>query len=352
MDWAATRISAPIRWVLGLLSSVYPFSIMEVICTAAGVFLIYYIVKTIVVTVRRSEKLKTLSKRLLTLAVVVLYIWCLFCWLWNSCYRAPGFAEKNGFISGGVRVEDLTATARLFALKANEFAPLVLRDEDNHCIENYRKFVNDSLFVYDNLMIEFPVLSGRLFKPKPMMFSWLMSRTGYTGIYFALTGESNINTRAPVCLLPATVAHELAHQRGVAAEDEANFVGVLACVTSRYTVYEYSGYLMGLIYLRNALFYADYDAWADVSNSLCAEVNVDLQDNYDFWLSQKTVDTGVEFLDNVLTSVTGTVSDAVETIYDGYLKAQNQDLGIRSYGACVDLLVEYYSALRAQGTRD
>ena len=143
--------------------------------------------------------------------------------------------------------------------------------------------------------------------------------------------------------MPATIAHELAHQLGVAAEDEANFVGILACVTSGYTAYEYAGYLSGLMYLRNALFQADFQKWADIGNSLSAEVNRDLQDNYDYWQSQKTVDTGIELFDNILTTVTETVSDAVTSVYDGYLKSQNQELGVRSYGACVDLLVGYFS---------
>jgi len=227
---------------------------------------------------------------------------------------------------------------------------MVMRDEDGRFIEDRREFFGVSTQVYRNIAVEFPDLEGRLYAPKPMMFSWLMSRTGYTGIYFALTGESNINVKAPACLMPATVAHEMAHQRGVFSEDEANFVGILACVTSGYPVYEYSGYLMGLVYLRNALFFADFQAWADIGDSLSFYVSRDLQENYDFWQSQKTVETGVDFFDNVFTAVTESVSNTVETVYDGYLKAQNQELGVRSYGACVDLLVEYYSALRAQGT--
>jgi len=342
MDQVTTRISAPVRGALGLLSSVFP-SLMEVLCAVAVIWLIYYIVITIIITTRSREKLRILSKRLLTVAVTVLYVWGLFCWLWSSSYHAPGFAEKNGFTGAGVYVEDLTAVTRLFASKANELAPLVSRDDDGHFIENRREFFSSSTQIYNNLAAEFPDLKVRLYKPKAMMFSWLMSRTGYTGIYFALTGESNVNTRAPVALMPATLAHELAHQCGVAAEDEANFIGILASVTSGNIVYEYSGYLMGLMYLRNALFYADFDAWSDISYSLCVEVNRDLQDNYDYWQSQKKVETGVGFFDDILTAVTETVSDAVDTVYDGYLKSQNQELGIRSYGACVDLLVEYYS---------
>ena len=188
------------------------------------------------------------------------------------------------------------------------------------------------------------------------MYSWLMSRTGYAGIYFALTGEANINRNMPA-FMPATIAHELAHQRGVFAEDETNFVAIIACITSGNTVYEYSGYLLGLIYLLNAIFDASrtysaagsdawieaMDAWIDIQAGFGPELRRDWTDNYEFWASQRTVDTGITIIDTVLTAVTQTVSDAVTAIYDGYLRAQDQELGIRSYGAVVDLLVLYFS---------
>ena len=360
MDWVSTHVSAPARGVLGLFSSVFPFSLMEILIAAAVIWAACYIVRTITVAARRGdfsgrrgssrsrnvsrrhEKLAFVSRRLLTVIIVALYIWSLFCWLWNSGYHAPGFAAKYGFAGGGVSRADLTATAWIFAAKANELAPLVARDEDGGYIGDRRDFFSASTSVFDGLTSEFPSLGGRLYKPKPMLFSWLMSRTGYTGIYFALTGESNINTSAPLFLMPATVAHELAHQRGVFAEDEANFAGIAACVTSGNMVYEYAGSLMGLMYLLNALATEDIDAWAEIGSELCAEVNRDWQDNYEYWEAQKKVETGVGIIDSVLTAVTEKVSDTVDSVYDGYLKSQNQELGLRSYGACVDLLVEFF----------
>ena len=343
MDWAATRISRPVRGFMGLVSSIYPISMMEVLCTAAFIWLIYYIIKSVMVTVRRRGKLKILSKRFLLVVVTVLYIWGLFCWLWNSGYHAPGFAEKNGFTGGGVSVEDLTSVTRLFADKANELAPLVRRDADGRYDVARSEIFDAATGIYQNIYSEFPSLNGKLYRPKPMLYSWLMSRTGYTGVYFALTGEANINTYPPETLMPATVAHELAHQLGVFAEDEASFVGIAACVKSDNTVYEYAGYLSGLMYLMNALFTVDYIAWIEIGGGLSDEINRDWQDNFEFWQSQKTVNTGIGFLDRILTSVTETVSDAVDTVYDGYLKSRDQVLGIKSYGACVDLLVEYFS---------
>jgi len=343
MDWAVTYISAPVRGFFGMLSSVYPFSVTEVLLTVAVVWLIYYIVKTVMVTVRRRGKMKILGRRLLPVVVAALYAWGLFCWLWLCGYHAPGFARNNGFEGGGVAVGELTAVARLFAKKANELAPLMDRNEDGRYVGDRRGMFAASTGAYYWLTDEFPSLDGRLYTPKSMLFSWLMSRTGYTGMYFALTGEVNINIRMPVALMPATVAHEHAHQLGVFSEDEANFVGIAACVTSRITVFEYSGYLKGLMHLMSALHGKDYESWSEISAGLCDEVLTDWRENYDYWESQRKVETGVGFLDNILTGITVTVSDGVDSLYDGFLKSQNQELGLESYGACVDLLVEYFA---------
>lgn len=59
-----------------------------------------------------------------------------------------------------------------------------------------------------------------------------------------------MNDDSPACLLPATIAHEMAHQRGIASEDECNFLAVLTCATSGNAVYEYSGYLMGFVHFK------------------------------------------------------------------------------------------------------
>jgi len=158
-----------------------------------------------------------------------------------------------------------------------------------------------------------------------------------------------INTQPPVTFMPATVAHEHAHQLGVFAEDEANFVGILASVKSENPVFMYAGYMSGLSYLLNALSWPDNwfssgpgEEWFIVSDSLSENVLRDREENFMFWSTRTTSNTGVNFIDNILTTVAETTSDAVNTIYDGFLKSQNQELGIRSYGACVDLLVEYF----------
>ncbi len=66
-----------------------------------------------------------------------------------------------------------------------------------------------------------------------------------------------MNTDSPSAFLPATVCHEMAHQRGITAEEECNFIGILAAIRSDSAAYRYSGWLTGFGYLSNALYSAD-----------------------------------------------------------------------------------------------
>ena len=95
-----------------------------------------------------------------------------------------------------------------------------------------------------------------------------MSYLDFTGFFFPLTGEANVNMASPVFLLPSTTQHEIAHQRGVAAEQECNFVAIFSCLNSQYADFRYAGAALGYIYLGNALSRADREAWEEVYYSL------------------------------------------------------------------------------------
>jgi hypothetical protein len=163
--------------------------------------------------------------------------------------------------------------------------------------------------------------------PKKLLFSRFQSHQGFSGFYFPFTGESNINTDIPSSSQPFTIAHELAHQRLVASEDEANFLGVAACLSSEQPIYIYSGALAGLKMLAGPLYDADPEAWQTIAETLPPEVAADWNNSAAYWAQFKTP-----------------LEEWSRDVYDTFLKSQGQELGIRSYGACVDLIVNYYSA--------
>ncbi|MFN8548796.1 MAG: DUF3810 family protein [Candidatus Eisenbacteria bacterium] len=66
-------------------------------------------------------------------------------------------------------------------------------------------------------------------RPKfPQPLGELLSRCGINGIYIPFTGEAAV-CAPPEPEQPFVMAHEMAHQRGIAREDEANFTSWLAC---------------------------------------------------------------------------------------------------------------------------
>jgi hypothetical protein len=162
-------------------------------------------------------------------------------------------------------------------------------------------------------------------RAKPVIISEILTRMHITGVYSFFTGEANINIMVHGSTLPAILAHEHAHHLGIFSEDEANFVAILACDLSGNDVYRYSGHLFAYNHLARALSRVDHDGYLEIEKSLPEDVRADLRFHRDYW---KQFDTWV--------------SDVSDSIHDDYLKNQGQELGTKSYGAVVYLLVAYY----------
>lgn len=323
-DWIIRHISAPIRETLGALTSPLPFSVAELFYTVLIVGAVILLVKLVFAVKASPRKGKTLFLRVAAIALIPALLLNGYNWFWALGYYGTSFAEQSGLANEGVSVEELTAVTVYFAENASRLSVQMARDSEGHFIED--SFWQDYKGLYTALEEEFPFLKTRELRPKPMAYSKLMSLLGFTGFYFPFTGEANVNRDFPAALQPETISHELAHQRRVASEAEANFVGIAAAIASDKPVYQYSAYLSGLTHLSNALYKVDKEAWAQIRATLTPEILTDWSDNSAYWAK---FESPVE-----------TVATAV---YDGYLKHNDQELGIQSYGACVDLLVEYFA---------
>jgi hypothetical protein len=117
----------------------------------------------------------------------------------------------------------------------------------------------------------------------------------------------------------------MAHQRGFAREDEANFIGYLVCKAHKDVDFQYSGYLLATIYSMNALYKYDIDSYNELTAKYNEGVRRDLQNNSEFWKQFE-----------------GPIEEMQEKINDSYLKSNKQADGIYSYGRMVDLLLAEY----------
>ena len=324
------NILAPFIQTVGRFWAFFPFSVAELLAALFLVGSVVWLVRAVVLLLKKWEG-KAFVRRMLAYLTLLCWLWCAFCWMWNCTYRAVGFAEEYGLSKAPYTPEQLVDVTILFAIQAAELADDVPRNGDLSFAVSPKEAFERADGVYAAVGEHFPSLNIPHRRAKPIICSRLQSALGYTGVYFPFTGEANVNVDQTACLVPFTIAHEMAHQRMVASEDECNFIGVLACITSEDVVFQYSGWMMGLVYLVNAV----YDISPELANEIMRqgfsdELRKDWNDNYEYWQALKS-------------PTQEKAQEAMDEVYDGYLKSQGQTLGLMSYDACVDLLVNYFS---------
>lgn len=326
-NFITDRISYPIRSFLARICSIFRYSVAEWFLILLALSVVVFFVFLVVSLIKRKQPIiKILFRYFTLLLVVTITIVNSVELLLNIPYYSDGFTIKSGLIVKDSSVRELYTTTVLFAEKLSTVSPSIKRDSYGIYDEDIEETFSDSLVIYRNIEKEFPFLKGTELRAKKVRFSKALSLVETTGVAFPLTGEANINIDQPACDIPSTIAHEIAHQRGISSEKEANFVAILACDLSDNNAYRYSGYLMAYTYLGNALIKENRELYRSIYETLPKEVKKDLEYCYDYWEKYDTK-----------------VSDVSDNLYDSFLKSQGQDLGIKSYGAVVDLLIAYYN---------
>ena len=250
-------------------------------------------------------------------------------------YHATPFSEKYFATEKSTyTLQDLTALRNMLVEKCNELSGQMQRTEEGEIIYEGnmgKKAISDMQALgetYDALQGFYPM-------PKPLYFSDFVSQQYMLGYYFPFSMEANYNKVAYVTNLPVTMCHELAHLKGYIQEDEANFIGFLACISSDDLLFQYSGYLSVLNYVNNDF----YEAVGEDYERYMAEVQIDRQVYEDAVFVRKEDWDRIEKEAVVDTEVVDAVSTGfVETS----LKLNGVDDGMVAYSRVVGLLLQWY----------
>ncbi|MDR2035150.1 MAG: DUF3810 domain-containing protein [Coriobacteriales bacterium] len=326
-DYVMTHLTRPWHRLSGGFFGLFPFSVAEWLCALVVVGVLIYLVVVIVRVICQPQKLLRIYGALISLGAGALMVYALVCWLWGIGFYSYTYTELSGIKTEPLSVEQLKEVTISFAEAANAAGEGVSRNENGVYSCDIQKTLREAPALYTGLPGEFSFLEGPEVRPKALVFSSVMSEMNFTGGFFPFTGEANINVLSPDCFIPSATAHELAHQRGVTREQDANFTAVLVCLQSDDINYVYSGALLAYIHLANALYEASYEDWVEAASYLGENAQRDLAANNKYWAQYD--------------SKTAEIS---ELAYTGFLHNQGQVLGMRSYGACVDLLVAYYGS--------
>lgn len=235
---------------------------------------------------------------------------------------------------GTYTLQDLTALRNMLVEKCNELSGQMQRTENGEIIYE-GNMGKKAISNMQALGETYDVLQGFYPMPKPLYFSDFVSQQYMLGYYFPFSMEANYNKVAYVTNLPVTMCHELAHLKGYIQEDEANFIGFLACISSDDLLFQYSGYLSVLNYVNNDF----YEAVGEDYERYMAEVQIDRQVYEDAVFVRKEDWDRIEKEAVVDTEVVDAVSTGfVETS----LKLNGVDDGMVAYSRVVGLLLQWY----------
>ena len=323
-DFFNRYISATVRAVFAYITSPIPFSLAEMLIILLPVIAVSLIIYS---SRRFSSSWREVLVFCASLLSVLAISFSVFTVAFAPGYHGTTLDKKLGIERREVSAEELYLTATILAKKSNEEAKELYFGTNGFSVMPYALGdANDKLIsAYDVACEKYRFIQPLNSRIKPVMLSELMSYTHITGVYTFFTGEANINVTFPDYTVPYTAAHELAHQRGIAREDEANFVAYLVCIESDDGYIRYSAYLNLLEYVMSALHRASPTLYSEVMSSLSANVRGELR-------------AYSEFFDKYRDSVASEISGAVN---DTYLTIQGTP-GTASYGMVVDLAVAYY----------
>ncbi|MBR6708328.1 MAG: DUF3810 domain-containing protein [Clostridia bacterium] len=326
-DWFNTHVGAGLRAALAFLSGWFPFSFGEMLLLSLPVI---FVLLLRVALVRYGDSWRSVLRYCAILLAVLLCFYILFVWGFGTGYHGSTIEEKLELDRQPVSAEELEMTARYLVDRIHlELDALTYRPDGFSVMPYSHSRMNEKLLdAYVPICERYDFVQPLRSKIKQVMLSEPMTYTHISGVYSYFTGEANLNMNFPDYTLPFTAAHELAHQRGIAREDEANFMAFLVCTASDDAYIRYSGYLNLYEYVASALYSANPDRYFSVLRTLDAQVRGELSAYSDFF---------DRYRETVVSEVSGTINDT-------YLKLQGTE-GSKSYGRVVDLAVAYYKTL-------
>lgn len=331
------QFSKGIIGVLATVSSIAPCSLWDLLLIPIAIAAVATFAWCIV-------RKRSLWKWVSTVCVIVAALLLFLVGSWGLNHYAPPLANDLGIAVEEYSADELEDATAYYLEHAAALALTMPRDQEMDLErQDFSELAGIAGASYKDLAGEYPVFEGcttpvkeLLLMGEPLLYS------GHTGIYWPFTGEANVPANTAVAEMPFIQCHEAAHRLGIASEQEANFAAFLACTegdAARDARFAYSGYFEAFCYCLNAL-YANYPQRTDTFVEKVIGPEVDPT-------NAKTYGARLVLFDRYRATehyqvYEGPAKEVGTTMNDTYLKAFDEESGIKSYGEVVDYLIAWH----------
>lgn len=344
-DWYVVYIFPIFNNTIGRVSGLFPFSVGEFLI-AGGLF---FVAAAILCTAflpffRKRDRYRHfvagMYRRLFAAVILCCLLDTLTFYMLRGCSKIRAGGE-SGCEVRRYSVAELASLNEYLTEKCNELSGQLARDDQGRIVYS-GDCREEAKLAMRKLAGKNSRLQGFYPDAKPVMGSVFMSYTNTAGVFFNLSMEANYNRELNISQIPQVLCHEYAHLKGYLYEDEAEFIGYLACLESDDVLVRYSGYLSMWEYVdaacRKNMDAATYGKYRKANSLVMADTA---------WLDDSRREQGKEkgsekWLETALEEHKDTIGDASRNMVDMELKLYGVSDGIASYSRVVELLLQYY----------
>lgn len=299
-------IFQPWQYLRSSVTKVVSISIGDIFYCLLGISCLLAVIRWVFWLFCWHSRKEAIGEGVLSAVSSVLGIYFLLLIGWGGNYFQPALSKRLSLPeSAGISQQDIIAFDSVLISRLNAYAP------------SYNDQPLELLNVQAAKHVRAQVANryqSTTLSVKPSLFSRWIAYMGVEGYYNPFTGEGQIDRNLPPFMLPFVICHEMAHQSGIAAEDDANLMAYISGVQSQSATFRYSASF-------NIWLYAHY--WVRMTDSVAAKR-----------LKQQLNPLTIAHLDTLKQRRRRYQSNAAEyssRMFDYYLKMEQQKEGIESY---------------------
>jgi hypothetical protein len=311
----------------------FPFALFEWLLIAYVLFLLIAAFRAVRSTVRGSRRWSNAiaagAHRLLRDAGVLIV---LFYVLWGFNYARPTFETRAGWPEWeDMEADEMIRLAEAAMLAANAAYIELHGTEDAGAPTAFPRDARSLEAALDTgwrratAELDLPAATARPFgRVKRPFISPVLGRLSIVGVYVPFTAEANVLRGMPAMRAPTSMAHEMAHQRGVTTEAEATFLGLIAAALAPDPLARYSAAVSAVNHVLPPLIRLVPEEFARISGLRVPGIKRDAAD-----------------LSAYFKQFSGPAQKVGSAVNDRYLRANRVPGGTLNYSRAVRLLITY-----------
>jgi hypothetical protein len=233
--------------VVGSIFKYIPFSMTEILVVSLVILIVVLLIFLIVDIIKhKKEKIYHI---IMSLSLIGCGSFCLY----FSTGSIPYYRSNIDIplYEGTLVADDYVNIINYFTDDYNKCANSLSYDNNGDVINPYTLSELNHIIENDYSKLDSTYFNSFTTYAKPMMSSYIYREFNITGLTFTPLGESSIDYLICNAEYPFTIAHELAHAKGVMREEDAQLTAMYITLNSDNEFVRYSGYVYTFSSIRN-----------------------------------------------------------------------------------------------------